>query len=276
MILLEKSDYYKVREPLKSVKSNHLFARTIVEQHLDGKIYVDNVETPGTFYIIHPYGMSLLFGKSDNEGFNSNFLDFAFNTNKIRNRAEWMQAYPNDWNTKLSDLFGNKMIKSTDNSNMEVDCKVELHTRVNFRFDLKKYQDFKQNIDKGNFNIVRTGKEIFKDMQGSVVPMYFWKDEEDFSSRGMGFSLFHEHKLASTAYSAFIHDNLLEIGIETVEQFRNKGFAQYSCSALIDYCLENNLEPIWSCRLENTGSYKLAQKIGFEPTIYLPFYKLMN
>lgn len=33
-------------------------------------------------------------------------------------------------------------------------------------------------------------------------------------------------------------------------------------------------EPIWSCRLENTGSYKLAQKIGFLPTAEIPYYRL--
>lgn len=276
MILLNNSEYHKVREPLKGVLANNLFARTIVEQHLDGKIYVDDIEKPNTFYIVHPYGMSLLFGDSNNEDFNSGFLEYAFNVNKIRNKEEWMQAFPNDWNTRLSDLFGDHMIKFVDNIGKEKDNKVELHSRVNFKFNPNKYIDFKQNFVEHNINIVRTDKEIFKAMRGSVVPLRFWKDEEHFSSSGIGFSLFHENRLASTAYSAFIHDNLLEIGIETVEQYRNKGYAQYSCSALIDYCLENNIEPVWSCRLENTGSYKLAQKIGFEPTIYLPFYRLPN
>jgi hypothetical protein len=33
-------------------------------------------------------------------------------------------------------------------------------------------------------------------------------------------------KLAATAYSAFIHDNKLELGIRTIPDFRGKGFAQ--------------------------------------------------
>jgi RimJ/RimL family protein N-acetyltransferase len=107
-----------------------------------------------------------------------------------------------------------------------------------------------------------------------VVPKYFWKDAEHFYKSGKGFSLIYENRVASTAYSSFIHDNLLELGIETIESYRGKGFAVLTCSSLIDYCLNNNYEPVWACRLENVGSYNLAQKLGFEPTLYIPFYRL--
>ena len=113
-------------------------------------------------------------------------------------------------------------------------------------------------------------------MKGSVVPMNFWNNAEEFYNNGIGFSLIYENKVASTSYSAFLHDDKLELGIETMEEFRGKGFAQFTCSALIDYCLENNFEPVWACRLENTGSYKLAQKLGFEPIKRIPYYRLSN
>jgi RimJ/RimL family protein N-acetyltransferase len=71
-----------------------------------------------------------------------------------------------------------------------------------------------------------------------------------------------------------VHDNYLELGIETVEAYRGKGLAQSVCSALIDYCLQNNYEPVWSCRFENTASYRLAQKLGFEPVSTRTYYKL--
>jgi len=111
-------------------------------------------------------------------------------------------------------------------------------------------------------------------MKGSVAPSSFWDSADDFFENGIGFSLFYENKLASTAFSAFIHDDKLEIGIETIEAFRGKGFVKYVCSSLIDYCLENGYEPIWSCRKENINSYKLAQKLGFEPIKEIPFYRL--
>jgi RimJ/RimL family protein N-acetyltransferase len=66
----------------------------------------------------------------------------------------------------------------------------------------------------------------------------------------------------------------LEIGIETAEEFRRKGFAEIVCEAIIEYCIANKYEPVWSCRLENSGSYILAQKMGFEPIYKIPYYRL--
>ena len=273
MILLEESTYYKVLEPLKKVTINTLFARTVVEKHIDGKVFVDNVNTPTTFYILHPYGMSLLFGNPDNDKFNSQFRKYALNQDKTRNKYEWMQVFPDCWDEKLNSLFGNDLVKHSDNSGNEKD-KVELNGRVNFKFKQDIYFTFKQNMPKINCKIVRTDMDIFNDMKGSVVPMFFWKDAEHFCQHGVGFSLFYDNKLASTAYSAYVHDNYLELGIETIEEYRGKGLAQLVCSALIDYCLQNNFEPVWSCRLENTGSCKLAQKLGFEPVSKRTYYKL--
>ena len=111
-------------------------------------------------------------------------------------------------------------------------------------------------------------------MMGSVVPQFFWNNADDFITDGIGYSLIEKDKIAATAYSAFVHGDKLEIGIETVEQFRGKGYAEKVCAKLIDYCLERNIEPIWSCKFENQASFKLAQKLGFEPTIMIPFYRL--
>lgn len=273
MILLEYKKYSKLIEPLKMVTINNLFAYAVVENRVDGLVYVDNENNPKTFYIVHPYNMSLLFGDCSNEDFNSKFRDYSLNINLIRNKYEWMQAFPDAWDIVLNDLFKDCLIKSSDNLDNKENNIIELNTRVNFKFNFNKYLGFKQN-NNVDLKIVRTDKKIFVDMKGSVVPFYFWNNAEEFYENGIGFSLFYKNKLASTAYSAFIHDNKLELGIETVEEFRGKALAQYTCSALIDYCLENNYEPIWACRLENIGSYKLAIKLGFEPTITIPYYRL--
>ncbi len=270
MVLLGVHQYHKVIEPLKQVTINNLFARTIVENHLPGKVYVDDVSTPTTFYIVHPYGMSLLFGNPDNDNFNRQFREYALNTDKSRNKCEWMQVFPDSWDEKLKELLGSGLTNNSDNQNN----KVELNGRVNFKFNRNAYSTFKQNNLKSDFKIVRTDKEAFNNMKGSVIPMYFWKDAEHFLDRGVGFSLFYNDKLASTAYSAYIHDHYLELGIETIEEYRGKGLAQYACSALIDYCLQNNFEPVWACRLENTNSCKLAQKLGFESISKRAYYKL--
>ena len=271
MVLLDKNQYEKVIEPLRSVSINHLFARAVVEKRIEGKIYVDDLDNPKTFYIIESYGMSLLFGNWKNSKFNSSFKNYALNTNNIRNSYEWMQTFPDEWNGTLLNLFGNCLVKSIDNKNES--GIIELNTRVNFKFSQKKYSNRKKiNVD--NIEIIKTDANIFKNMPGTVTPKYFWDNEEDFLKNGMGFSLLYNKKLAATAFSSCKIDNILEIGIETDIEFRRKGFAEIVCCALIDYCIENNYKPIWSCRFKNTASYKLAEKVGFEVAYKKPYYRL--
>lgn len=274
MILLDKSDYNKVIQPFKKVTINSLFARTVIEQTVSGNIYVDDPINPNTFYVVHPYGMTLLFGDSNNEKFNEDFKNYALNKEKSRDNFEWMQVFPNNWDNILSSLFKDVLVKSADNTEKAEKGIIEINTRVNFKFNIAKHQPLSAQIIDQDISIVRADGQMFRDMQGSVVPLYFWDSEEDFLKHGIAFALFYKGELASMSFSSYWLGNEFEMGIETKENFRGKGFAELVCKAIIDYCVENNYEPIWSCRLENIGSYKLAQKLGFEPTFYLPYYRL--
>ena len=274
MIVLDKSDYYKVLEPLQGIGINHLFADAVVRGHVRGTVYVDNSGKPATFYVSHPYGMSLLFGDNGNDGFNSMLLGHALNSFKTRDRHEWLQAYPEGWNNLISADWAEHLVKSADKENIAPDNRIEINTRVNFKFNKASYLDFKDKNPSVADNAVRTNAEMFENMQGSVIPSHFWNNATDFSSRAIAFSVLEGDQVAATAFSAFVIDNQLEIGIETSEGYRGKGYAMAVCSALIDYCLANGYEPVWGCKLENTPSYLLAQKLGFEPTIYWPFYRL--
>ena len=78
------------------------------------------------------------------------------------------------------------------------------------------------------------------------------------------------------AFSSYRDTTYLEIGIETAEPYRGRGrgHANEACRALIRYCLETNRKPIWSCRTENTSSYRLANALGFQESTRHPFYQL--
>ncbi len=61
--------------------------------------------------------------------------------------------------------------------------------------------------------------------------------------------------------------------MNTIKRYWNQQM-NTKCSTLIEYCLENSYEPVWACRLENVGSYKLAEKLGFEMYGEVPYYRL--
>jgi len=274
MILLNKKEYYKLLLPIKKVEINHLFAEAVLLGHVSGTVYVDQIENPSTFYVSHPYGMSLLFGETRNDEFNTRLVGHALNNFKTRDRYEWLQAYPEKWNLEINSMWKEYLIKSLNNDPQITESRIEVNTRVNFKFNISTYLNFKENCPLVVGNTIRTTPEIFDTMQGGVIPGRFWDNVTDFSKQAVAYSVLVGDKIASTAFSAFIINDQLEIGIETTEEFRGKGYAVSACLSLIDYCLEHDYEPVWGCKLENTASYLLAQKLGFEPTIYWPFYRL--
>lgn len=276
MKLLPREDFINVLEPLKKVSINNLFARSVVEGHVKGSVYVDDWTNPQTYYVVHPYGMSLLFGRHDNSSFNEAFRDHSLNTKQTRQQYEWMQAFPPEWNLVLKDLFGEKMLLASENKANASRGIVELNTRVNFIFHLSDYHSIRNNYHPADIHIVRTDQAIFNSLKGSVVPQHFWDSAEDFLNEGAGFTVVCNGQPVSTAYVSFVHEDQLEMGIETHADFRGKGFAFHACMALIEYCLTHHYEPVWACRLENVGSYLLAQKLGFKPQAEIPYYRLSN
>jgi GNAT superfamily N-acetyltransferase len=199
---------------------------------------------------------------------------YALNTENNRSSFEWMQSYPSDWENKLNELFGVLLIRSDKNDLKQEKGIIELNTRVNFKFDKTTYLTKIFAKDNPDIEIVNTNRQMFREMRGTVIPKYFWDNEDDFFKNGMAYSLLYKGELASMAFASYKFDNQFELGIETHPEFRGKGFAEIVCSSLIDYCIANNYEPVWACRKENIGSYKLALKLGFHPLLELPYYRL--
>jgi RimJ/RimL family protein N-acetyltransferase len=271
---LEKQHYPRVLPLLSAIAVNTLFARSVVEGNVSGRVFADDSDTPQTCMVVHPYGMSLLFGRSDNAAFNESLREYSLSPQFRKSSDEWLQASPSAWDEVLDRMFSGHLADVNGSLHSDHASVIERSTRVNFRFNRERYISSRTGRDAAAIRIERTDAAAFRTMPGRVVPSAFWDSEDDFCSRGVGFSLYAENQLAATAYSAFVHDTLLEIGIETVERFRGRGYARMVCSRLIDYCLEHALEPVWACRLQNTGSYNLALSLGFEPTVTLPYYRL--
>ncbi|MFN8256249.1 MAG: GNAT family N-acetyltransferase [Bacteroidales bacterium] len=273
MKILEKNRYAILLEPVKKMSINHYCARAVLENQVDGQVYVDDLNNPLAFLIVHPYGMSFLSGKTENPSFINALKSYMLNQKGERDRTEWLQAYPENWNRLIEDFLGEKLVNTGDMNGEKKGFVGENH-RVNFKFNAQKYSQFRKEFLTGNLEILQVSKKWFDEIEGSVIPKNFWRTADDFYRIGKGFSVVMDGKPVSTAFSAFVFENDLELGIETIGNYRGKSLAAHACCALIDYCLQKGLEPVWSCRLENTASYLLAQKLGFEPTVYLPFYKL--
>lgn len=271
MLKLNSEDYALAWPLLDQVQINTLFAGAVLKGQTSGAVYVDRLQHPRTFYIAHAYGMSLVYGDSGNEAFNRSLYDYITNKNGDRRSAEWLQGDPAGGWAPLIDSM-----QAIHNGQLGPEHKgrIEKNTRVNFTFNREVYQKAKAQYFRRDAEIVQMTSELFNEQCGAVIPRFFWRDEAHFLSSGAGYTLLWEGKNASTAFSAYLTGDQLEIGIESAADHRGRHFAFSACSALIDYCLEHGLTPVWGCRLENEPSYRLAQKLGFQPSLTLPYYRL--
>ncbi len=275
MKVLPPEQYSIDLSALKSVEVNHLFAKAVLLHHVAGKVYTDDINLPQAFYIVHPYGMSLLFGKVSDEFLNNDLKHYCLGTCGTREQTEWLQVFPAELQRRVEECFDNKLSELDANDlPLDAHAKVVKHVRVNFAFDRDKYQQYRSEIQLDDFNCVAVDKVAFGRIQGSVIPARFWNDADEFFTRSIGFSLKVDDVNVATSFAAFLMDGKLELGMETDSQHRNRGFGSIITARLIEHAFENQLEPIWSCRKGNKGSFNLAQKLGFEPTLELPFYEL--
>lgn len=280
MILLCSGDYQKIIPIVRSANINTMFALSILERKVEGKVFIDRKVSPASFYIHHPYGMALLCGETNNEDFYMRLASYMLNIEKTRDKIEWLQVYPVSLHTKVEDILGHNLIRINPDEPYvetpvwEADRKVIEYQRINFIFNKEKYLFFIRNLQCHDCKIVTTSESIFYQLDGSVVPKKFWNNFGDFVKNGVGFTLLKRGFPVSTAFSSFVIDNRLEIGIETFSNNRSSGFASIICAKLIDYCLANGYEPVWSCNSGNIGSRNLAHKLGFEEIIRVPYYRL--
>lgn len=284
MILIKEDKYGKILDQLYEVPFNTLFARAVLESKSHGRVFVDNNEEPTTVFIAHSYGMSILFGDTENLEFNTSLVDYILNVNGDRLKYEWLQVYSEKWNDKLREILNEKIINYSkiahDYSQTELDDFIEENRksniiqwgRVNFN-----YGNINKIISSASaYNIKVIDSDIYDQIEGTVIPKYFWKSKEGFLSDGIGYVLMNGKDIVSIAFSSCKFGNELEIGVETSEKYMGMGFAKQICSVMLAYCQKNNYFPIWACRKENIGSYRLAKSLGFEESLIIPYYELVK
>ncbi|MCL2350471.1 MAG: GNAT family N-acetyltransferase, partial [Defluviitaleaceae bacterium] len=224
-MILKSNEYKPLARLLDNVPFNTYFARSVLEGHVDGQVFVNDKENPTSMYVCHKYGMSFLYGDADNAEFNGE-ISKHFNN-------KWLQAWPRDWDDFLSKIDG-----------------VQIDTRLNFAFNKEIFEQNNGSLDLDAYGVEEASLDVMKSFKGNVVPANFWKDSTMHMCKAY---VAVDEAPVSIAYSSYIHGDVLELGIETHEEHRGKGLALAVCVAIIRYCIKNDLTPDWSCRLSNAG-----------------------
>ena len=113
------------------------------------------------------------------------------------------------------------------------------------------------------FRICEIGRELFAALPGRITPLFSWSDAGAFLRHGKGYCILHGETPAAWAFSAAVSSEEIDIGVETSPEYRNRGLATLAAAQMLRYCIRIGKKPVWACDAANTGSQKLAGKLGF-------------
>lgn len=251
----------EARTALDGIPLNTLFAAAALDA--GAPLWSDRDVDPRAFHVVHPYGMSFVWGPAVDE-----VLPAV--VERLTSRTvgeEWLQVEPRwtalDWDGALGAAVGR-------GSNVVV----TRFARVNFTFDADAFAVRRGRLAPPDGWVARRAGAAEFDWPGSVVPSRFWPDADTFLAHGGGTLVERDGAVGALAFTSYRRADRLELGIETVERWRRRGLAAAAAAAMVDVTLADGLEPVWSCREGNVGSYRLACALGFAPTTRTPYHHL--
>lgn len=192
----------------------------------------------------------IIAGNPDVNGYDDDLVDFI-KINVLRKDQDTFLLSSNEWDQKLKRLFDSD-IKSS---------KISYNHRLN-KDKFKKHRSWREMIPNGYTMVEFDGSsDEFLEKHGKTRD--FWNPE----SKRFGRVLIKDdiEKVVSECFSfCFYNDNVVELGIETEEAYRSRGFAYLTSAAFIEHCISINIKPNWHCHNVDIHSKALAEKLGFE------------
>jgi GNAT superfamily N-acetyltransferase len=289
MVELPLSRYTSVTPLVDAVPFDRVFVRAVARGFQNGRIFTDDPSHPGTALVYHSCGAALLCGNGAEKAALRLVVSLLLAEERLGGNRFRLYCHPGSWDGKLCAALGGRLLRYSDFESQGMmdpeaivgrissarDGSVVAWTRVGFAFDEKSFcrgRDKTVGPPEG-FTIAPIDAGLFARVSGTVAPKIFWESADRFQEHGFGFCLVApDGGIASTSFSAYIDGEEVDVGIETDPAYRGRGFAYRICRTMIAGCLERGLRPVWGCRKDNTGSRRLAGKLGFSEIMYHPTY----
>jgi RimJ/RimL family protein N-acetyltransferase len=244
--------------PLFQDLDYHLSIFAVIEGTVQGKIWVDSKSHPRTAFALTPEAQYLA-GDPLNPAFNRAIGDW------YARRAHVELIYDSPcWEAQFDDLLAGKFARK--------------FPRLHYLLKTPKMPNWKELIP-ADFVMFQVDREFLKRTYlknfGEVSSRTEdWGYVDNFVEKGFGFCLLHDD---DTIVSRCIADNVsgaaCEVGIGTDADYRRQGFAALTLAATVESCLSKGFTRIgWHCLENNTGSWKTAEKAGFELSNRYPHY----
>jgi len=257
--LLEKENYPIAKEYYLREKRFYPLVSTVLNQEQDGVVFANHRHRPDSFFVEHKFGYSQIYGAIDTSFYKGLrkylFIDKAFHPQKIRSYAP-----------DHSDFF---------HGYAEISERCQFHLIDDSKLVLKPYHGDIMVEDVTDQNAEDVDQVFKMDLFNR-----FWGSKEDFLTHGIAKVLKYKGKPASICYASAVADDVVEIDVATLPEYRRHNFGRFVCSAFIRACLDSKIIPNWDCFTNNIGSMRLAESLGFakygEPYAFFTLNKTNN
>jgi hypothetical protein len=149
--------------------------------------------------------------------------------------------------------------------------RVESYGRVTFRHPLEKLPDNEpsgsSDVPFHTVGIDRPANQcqdfvnsdlLLDEIEGT------WHSIKAFDADGFGSIATHKREIVGWCLSEHNHSEMCGIGIETIEQYQNRGIGTSMVHYFLSICAERKVTPLWDSWDWSTPSVRLAIKAGFE------------
>ena len=142
-------------------------------------------------------------------------------------------------------------------------------------------KDFKSFSVRGDFTTRRLDAE--KDYL-SLMSLYEASTEDDLDYAAIDidkpdpviYGIFAERQLAAYASHRYWEDVIADIGVLTHPNYRGRGLGKAVVAALCEWCIENEVVPMYRVFSNLVHSLRLSQALGFREMVIIETLKLVN
>jgi hypothetical protein len=274
---------FKHRYRISKLKSNeheiikHLFIgpefalllHAIWEGNSPAQIWTDDRSNPKSVFLWDKANnVFYLSGNYDNSQFNSDLSELLVRKVipelRLKQRTHFrLRTTSEDWTSQLSSIFVKADLKAGRYMfySLKAPANPNWKDKIPTGFKLELIdEDFLFNSRYDNIKVVM--KEVRQ----------MWSSIDCFINCGFGFSLVTSSKVVSWCTSEYMSKYRCGIGIETLQEYQNRGLATIAASAFVEHSLRRNIKPHWEYNMENLASRRVAKKVGFVKELDYPIY----
>lgn len=264
---LGEKEYRKVHSLFTGPHLN-LVIDAVVQGNSPGQIWTDDVTRPKTAFIWDKAYCYYLTGSADNGKFNAELKELILKKivpeAKAHNRLVFKVYYTSeDWESIIELIFGAASLRKRE--------------RVLYTFGKLRNPDWRDEITSelcvkpiDEKLLKQTGLENITNVVSEIESC--WNSIDDFLRDGFGFCLIYNKVITCWCTAEYVSRGKCGIGIETIKEYRGRGFARLTTCTFVDYCISNNMLPHWDSWKNNLPSITVAEKVGFKKTLEYTVY----